>query len=91
MKDYIPPNQTDLDVPLDADKEGERCKRYGYEYKGRKTRRRIYYGGLIADDSWHAVLTHAIEAHGLYHTVSFVESNATTSQQKIGFKPERQV
>jgi len=55
------------------------CSRFGFEYNGRTTRRRIFFGALIADDSWHTILTHAIEAHGLYHSVAFIESNSTTS------------
>ena len=58
----------------------ERCQRFGLEFNPeRKTRRRIFLGSLIADDSWHSILAHAIEAHGLYHSVAFVESNITSS------------
>ncbi len=59
-----------------------RCKRYGFEYTGRTTRRRIFFGSLIADDSWHTILAHATEAYGLYHSVTLVESNATLSQER---------
>lgn len=56
----------------------ERCQRYGFTYdEQRKTRRRIFFGSLIADESWHTILGHAIEAYGLYHTVALIESNAT--------------
>ena len=79
MKNYVPPDEQKLQSPLEADEESERCQRFGFEYAGRKTRRRIFFGSLIADDSWHAILTHAAETHGLYHSVSLVESNATTS------------
>ena len=60
--------------------EQERCKRYGFNYAPAmisNRRRRIFFGGPIADDSWHALGVHAAEAYGLYHTAVFVDSNTT--------------
>jgi len=42
-----------------------------------KQRRRIFWGAMIADDSWHTIATQAMETYGIFHTVAFVESNRT--------------
>lgn len=42
-------------------------------------KRRIFAGTLIADDSWHAIGAGALEAHGLFHSITLVESNRTQS------------
>jgi len=69
-----------IDTAEKEKEEIERCARYGLDFNlteiGGK-RRRIFFGSLIADDSWHPIGTHAIEAHGLYHTIAFIESNTT--------------
>jgi len=63
--------------------ETERCKRYGFSYYDSRRRgtlshrRRVFVGSLIADDSWAAIEAVAAEGYGLYHTVSFVESNSS--------------
>lgn len=65
--------------------EYERCQRYGLTYspmalpgKGKPARRRrIFFGSLIADDTWHSIGAHAAEVYGLYHTAVFIESNLT--------------
>lgn len=62
----------------------ERCQRFGLEFNPeRKTRRRIFFGSLVADESWHSIVAHAVEAHGLYHSVSLVESNTTISTGNV--------
>ena len=66
-----------FDEALNVTAEGERCGRYNLPYTGRTERRRIFYGSLIADDSWHAVLFTALEGYGVYHSAAFVESNRT--------------
>ncbi|EJK75041.1 hypothetical protein THAOC_03248, partial [Thalassiosira oceanica] len=66
-----------FDEAVNATVEKERCGRYGLPYTGRVERRRIFYGSLIADDSWHAVLFTALEGYGVYHSAAFVESNRT--------------
>ena len=59
-------------------------QKYGFLYhrircrRGKLSRRRrIFVGSLIADDSWAAIEAVVAEGHGLYHTVSFVESNSS--------------
>ena len=76
--------------------EYERCQRYGMTYspmalpgKGKPARRRrIFFGSLIADDTWHAIGAHAAETYGLYHTAVFVESNLTQTltQREMRFE-----
>ena len=66
---------------IDPEIETARCQKYGFEYKGRTKRRRIFFGSLLADDSWHTIATNAIEGYGLYHTVAFAESDVTTSDR----------
>jgi len=62
--------------------EERRCKRYGWTFDPLiKRRRRIFFGSNIADDSWHAIVAHAMESYGLYHTLAFVESNTTTADR----------
>jgi hypothetical protein len=68
-----------LDEIIDMEVERERCKRYNYVYKNRTTRRRIFWGSLIADDSWHILSIAAMEYYGVLDTVAFVESNTTQS------------
>jgi len=72
---------------IDPVTETARCAKYGYEYKGRTSRRRIFYGSPIADDSWHAIAIHAIEAYDLYHTVAFSESDISTADRTSHTKP----
>ncbi|KAL7528565.1 hypothetical protein ACHAWF_002608 [Thalassiosira exigua] len=69
--------------------EAERCARHGLTYDGRKTRRRIFYGSLIADDSWDAISITALENYGIFHSVAFVESNRTQMKvpRRLRFKP----
>ncbi len=74
----------EIKTEQDIKTETERCARYGYQYdpSTTKKRRRLFMGSLIADDSWHVIATHAAEAYGLYHTVSFIESNTTQTMTK---------
>jgi hypothetical protein len=65
---------------FDSQLEAERCRRYRFRYNPRRkttTRRRIFWGSLIADDSWHTILMAAVEGYGMFHTVALVESNTT--------------
>eukprot|EP00541_Cyclophora_tenuis_P000116 CAMPEP_0116541480 /NCGR_PEP_ID=MMETSP0397-20121206/505_1 /TAXON_ID=216820 /ORGANISM="Cyclophora tenuis, Strain ECT3854" /LENGTH=440 /DNA_ID=CAMNT_0004065425 /DNA_START=79 /DNA_END=1401 /DNA_ORIENTATION=+ len=61
---------------MDSEDAEERCKRYGFTYES-SPKRRIFFGALIADEPLDAARLHAAEAYDLYHTVAFVESNAT--------------
>lgn len=57
-----------------------RCERYGYKFSDSAQPRRIFWGSLIADDWWHVLAIAAMEYRGLFHTISFVESNTTQSE-----------
>ena len=76
-----------FDDEIDSTIEAERCQKYNFNYTGRTNRRRVFYGSLIADDSWATVAMSAIEHYGVLHTVSFVESNRTQTfhPRKIRF------
>lgn len=71
-----------FDEAIDEDVERLRCKRYKLDYDGRRERRRIFWGSLIADDSWHTIGVVAMEGYGIFHTVAFVESNRTQTFDK---------
>lgn len=66
-----------FDEELNATYEAERCQKYDFNYTGRTTRRRVFYGSLIADDSWATIAISALEHYGILNTVAFVESNRT--------------
>lgn len=60
----------------------ETCRRFPDLFgtpKLRTTKRRIFLGALLADDSWHVLGADALEARDLYHGLVFVESNRTQS------------
>ena len=86
LKDHSLPEEAygdAIDTEEDIATEKSRCARYGYDYNPIiKKRRRIFMGSLIADDSWHVIAAHAVEAYGLYHTVALVESNTTQMMTK---------
>jgi cytoskeletal protein RodZ len=66
----------DHDVDLEAEK--KRCERYGFEWDSKRTtRRRIFWGSLIANDSFRVLQAVGTEGRNLFHSVSFVESNTT--------------
>ena len=84
-----------FDEEIDVEIENKRCQRYGFhQYQNITTttnnnstvtvaqRRRIFWGTLIADDSWNAIATQAIESYGIFHTAAFVESNRTQMYHK---------
>lgn len=74
------------DIALEA----ERCDRYHWTFnQNRTTRRRVFWGCNVADDSWHAIFFAALEYHGLLSGVAFVESNTTQtlSERKLRFFP----
>jgi len=93
-RNKLNPPQEYYGQEITPDKEAaeiERCERYGLVYNStiQNTRRRIFLGSLIADDSWHPIGAHAIEAYGLYHTVALVEGNRThdMSDRQKRFQP----
>lgn len=61
-----------LDDAWTEKEEWERCRRYSQrnklEYRGRRRRRRIFWGSLVADDSWHTLAGVALEAYGIFRT-----------------------
>jgi len=77
----------DRPIPDDDDKEfrlsveKNRCAQFEslLKYGGKTKRRRIFAGGLIADDSWHVIGANALETYGIFHSVAFIESNRTQS------------
>lgn len=60
-----------------AEQEAERCERYGFTLSSPLKRRRIFWGSLIADDSWHVLGLASMEYYGMFDTIAFVESNTT--------------
>lgn len=65
---------------IDPSIETELCKKFKLlSYNGRTKRRRIFAGGLIADDSWHVIGANALESYGVFHSVTLIESNRTQS------------
>jgi len=74
--------QTPRPIPDDViniTMEQQRCRRHGLQYGNRTTRRRIFWGSLLADDSWHAIGSVALETYGIFDLAVFVESNLTQS------------
>jgi len=76
----------DDDESINIEREKERCARYGYDLllpittngdEIRPTRRRIFMGSLIADDSLDVMRAVGMETYNIFHTVSFIESNTT--------------
>ena len=85
LKTHEPPHSYGEEITNEMEeKEVQRCQRFGFDYnpERNKSRRRIFFGSLIADDSWHPIAVHAAEAYGLYHTVAFIESNITTADTR---------
>jgi hypothetical protein len=70
-------NKDIWDADVDIHTEKERCDKYNLQYNNRTTRRRIFWGSLVADDSWHVIGIAAMEAYGIFDTVALVESNTT--------------
>eukprot|EP00550_Attheya_septentrionalis_P000068 CAMPEP_0198286386 /NCGR_PEP_ID=MMETSP1449-20131203/5478_1 /TAXON_ID=420275 /ORGANISM="Attheya septentrionalis, Strain CCMP2084" /LENGTH=478 /DNA_ID=CAMNT_0043984105 /DNA_START=315 /DNA_END=1748 /DNA_ORIENTATION=+ len=90
LKDHAP-TETFREKLKDTEAERARCQRYGLLYnRMRKKRRRVFWGSIIADDSWHTIAAHAAEAYGLYHTVALVESNTTLqlTPRDLRFPPD---
>mmetsp|Transcript_29206 Transcript_29206/g.62102 ORF Transcript_29206/g.62102 Transcript_29206/m.62102 type:complete len:511 (+) Transcript_29206:50-1582(+) len=73
--------QKDLlnDEDIDMNRERRRCASYkfGISNQTPTKRRRLFLGGLVADDSMEVMTAVGLEAYNIFHTVSFVESNST--------------
>ena len=90
FKTHQPPHAFGETITTSAEEEISRCARYGWQYNPeRKSRRRIFFGSNIADDSWHPIAAHAAEAYGLYHTVAFIEGTITTGDLQETAKPRK--
>ena len=60
--------------------EAARCQSYGFRnYRNPIRRRRLFFGAMLADDSWEVITVVGTEMWNLFHTVAFVESNSTIS------------
>lgn len=72
--------QTEEELTRNRTEEKYRCQLYGFKYCNETKpcpRRRLFMGSLIADDSWDVIHAVAAEGYGMYHTVTFIESNTT--------------
>jgi hypothetical protein len=72
------------DIQRDIDEKEDpiaRCQRYDYVYESnhRTTPRRIFYGTLIADETYELLNIIAAEAYQIYSGMVLVESNRTQS------------
>eukprot|EP00553_Chaetoceros_curvisetus_P005922 CAMPEP_0204618206 /NCGR_PEP_ID=MMETSP0717-20131115/4938_1 /ASSEMBLY_ACC=CAM_ASM_000666 /TAXON_ID=230516 /ORGANISM="Chaetoceros curvisetus" /LENGTH=463 /DNA_ID=CAMNT_0051631897 /DNA_START=24 /DNA_END=1415 /DNA_ORIENTATION=+ len=88
----------DPDSSIQISVEKERCEKFNkvFHYideQNRTQRRRIFAGGLIADDSWHVIGAHALESYGIFHSITFFESNRTQSfePRSLRFVPDASV
>jgi hypothetical protein len=63
------------DEYIDVDIERERCSRYNWNLvnETHPTRRRLFMGALLGDDSLEVLRAVSTESYGIYHTVSYVE------------------
>jgi hypothetical protein len=76
---------------IDTDDAQTRCSRYGYKpYSGPP--RRIFFGTMVAEDSWDVFRIHAVETYDVYHAAVFVESDSThmAKKRKLRFKESRE-
>jgi Glycosyltransferase family 17 len=66
---------------IDAKPPEERCAAFGVSPipNAKLNRRRLFFGSMLADENLDVLTIHAMEAHGIYHAVAFVESNTTHS------------
>mmetsp|Transcript_56957 Transcript_56957/g.138757 ORF Transcript_56957/g.138757 Transcript_56957/m.138757 type:complete len:582 (-) Transcript_56957:722-2467(-) len=58
----------------------ERLPHHPVDDKQQQRGRRIFFGSLIANESWEMIEAHAIEVQDLYHVIAFVESNTTQNR-----------
>lgn len=66
---------------IDAGNITQRCKKYGFPYKNDprnpQNERRMFFGAMVADESYDVIRMHATEIYGLYDVVVLVESERT--------------
>ena len=69
-----------LQRQIDESDDVIRCRRYGFtETLPTTTRRRIFFGALLAEETWELLEIVAAEAYGIFEGMVFVESNRTQS------------
>lgn len=81
------------DDTVNVEIERQRCLSYNFNYTNRTKRRRLFLGALIANDSWEVMKAVGTEVYNVFHTISFIESNATQnlSPRKLRFYDPRGV
>lgn len=62
---------------IDNEDPAEKCKRYGLQYDANQKPRRLFFGTMMADESWDVFAMHAVESYGVYSKMALVESNTT--------------
>ena len=79
MKEVLNTQKPVPDSSINILLEKKRCEKFNkvFHYRNRTKRRRIFAGGLIADDSWHVIGANALESYGIFHSITFIESNRT--------------
>jgi len=67
------------DEEIDVEEEKERCERYGVGYTDEtlSRRRRLFLGALLAEESMEVLQAIGTESYNIFHTVSYIENNAT--------------
>lgn len=79
----------DLQETVDQDDNVSRCLRYRFtppSESDQPKKRRIFYGSLIADESWELFEIVAAETNGIFEAMVFVESNRTQNFSHRRFK-----
>ncbi|KAL3908845.1 MAG: hypothetical protein SGARI_002880, partial [Bacillariaceae sp.] len=71
------PFYQELHNKIDSVSPEERCSAFGVEPHKEPLPRRIFFGSMLADENMDVLKMNAIETHGIYHTMAFVESNTT--------------
>jgi Glycosyltransferase family 17 len=65
----------------------QRCQEYGFRYyPKRNTQRRVFFGALIASESWELLDISAAESYGVFAGIVFVESNRTQNLTPRSFQ-----
>lgn len=68
----------ELQQQIDGRDPAQRCKEYGFQYNpNKRINRRIFYGALIADETWELLDITSTESYGIFSGIVFVESNRT--------------
>jgi Glycosyltransferase family 17 len=91
-RDIMPPDATRIGIlsnqnvaffrqlqqEIDDRDPAQRCREYGWQYNPSKhIHRRIFFGALIADETWELLDIISTETYGIFTGAVFVESNRT--------------